>query len=99
MDKYRIDSHKLIYHVPRVNDWLNGEITYPIYMEISPSGACNHRCTYCALDFMEYQQRYLDTNILKERLTEMGELGLKSVMLSISSPHNSMRDGLVAPMG
>lgn len=80
MDKYRIDSHKLIYHVPRVNDWLNGEITYPIYMEISPSGACNHRCTYCALDFMEYQQRYLDTNILKERLAEMGELGLKSVM-------------------
>ncbi|MBT6047583.1 MAG: radical SAM protein, partial [Candidatus Scalindua sp.] len=80
MDKYRIDSHKLIYHVPRVNDWLNGETTYPIYMEISPSGACNHRCTYCALDFMEYQQRYLDTNILKERLTEMGELGLKSVM-------------------
>jgi GTP 3',8-cyclase len=80
MDKYRIDSHKLIYHVPRVNDWLNGEITYPIYMEISPSGACNHRCTYCALDFMEYQQRYLNINILKERLTEMGELGLKSVM-------------------
>lgn len=80
MDKYRIDSHKLIYHVPRVNDWLNGEITYPIYMEMSPSGACNHRCTYCALDFMEYQKRYLNTNILKERLTEMGELGLKSVM-------------------
>jgi len=80
MDKYKIDSHKLIYHVPRVNDWLNGKIIYPIYMEISPSGACNHRCTYCALDFMEYQQRYLDTNILKERLAKMGELGLKSVM-------------------
>lgn len=82
MDKYRIDSHKLIYHVPRVNDWLNGEITYPIYMEISPSGACNHRCTYCALDFMEYQRRYLNTNILKERLSEMGDLGVKSMMFA-----------------
>ena len=52
MDKYRIDSHKLVYHVSRVNGWLNGENIYPIYAEISPSGACNHRCSYCALDFM-----------------------------------------------
>ena len=51
-------------------------------MEISPSGACNHRCTYCALDFMEYQRRYLNTNILKERLSEMGDLGWKSVMFA-----------------
>ncbi|MDR4503632.1 MAG: radical SAM protein [Candidatus Scalindua sp.] len=82
MDKYRIDSHKLLYHVPRVNDWLDGEIIYPIYMEISPSGTCNHRCSYCALDFMEYKKRYLDTSILKEKLSEMGELGLKSVMFA-----------------
>jgi GTP 3',8-cyclase len=80
MDKYRIDNHKLIYHVPRVNDWLQGKNVYPIYMEISPAGACNHRCTYCGLDFMEYQPRYLDTDILKKRLSELGKLGLKSAM-------------------
>lgn len=80
MDKYRIDSHKLIYHVPRIHDWCEGKTVYPIYMEISPAGACNHRCTYCGLDFMEYQPRYLDTGLLKERLSEFGELGLKSVM-------------------
>ena len=80
MDKYRIDSHKLIYHVPRVNDWLNGKLVYPIYMEISPTGACNHRCTFCALDFMAYQKRYLDAPLLMERLSEMGRLGLKSIM-------------------
>jgi len=80
MDKYRIDSHKLIYHVPRVNDWLNGKLIYPIYMEASPSGACNHRCTFCALDFMAYQKRHLDAALLMERLFEMGRLGLKSIM-------------------
>lgn len=80
MDKYRIDSHKLLYHVPRVNDWLQGKVIYPIYMEISASGACNQRCTYCGLDFMEYQKRYLDAGILKKRLSEMEGLGLKSVM-------------------
>lgn len=80
MDKYRIDSHKLIYHVSRVNDWLEGKLTYPIYVEIATSGTCNHRCTYCALDYMEYQRRFLDKNVLTDRLTEMAGLGVKSVM-------------------
>lgn len=80
MDKYKIDSHKLIYHVPRVNDWLEGKAIYPIYMEVSPAGACNHRCTYCGLDFMNYQPRYYDTTLFKERLSELGKLGLKSIM-------------------
>ncbi len=82
MDKYKIDSHKLIYHVERLHDWLEGKIVYPIYMEISPAGACNHRCTFCALDFMEYQHRFLDTKLLNERLSELGRLGLKSVMFA-----------------
>lgn len=80
MDKYRIDSHKLMYHVSRVHDWLEGKNIYPIYIEISPSGACNHRCVYCGLDFMNYQPRHLNTAILKDRLSELGRLGLKSVM-------------------
>lgn len=80
MDKFRIDSHKLLFHPGRVAAWQAGELTYPIYMEISPSGACNHRCTFCGLDFMGYKAHKLDTAMLKARLTEMGRLGLKSVM-------------------
>ena len=80
MDKYRIDSHKLMYHIDRVHEWLNGKLIYPIYIEISPSGSCNHRCTFCALDFMEYQKRYISTPVLLDRIQEMGELGVKSIM-------------------
>ena len=36
--------------------------------------------TFCALDFMTYQKRYLDTVLLIDRLSEMGRLGLKSIM-------------------
>ena len=79
-DKYGIDTHKLHHHPERVADWKRGENIYPVYMEISPSGACNHRCIFCALDFMGYQTRYIDTAVLKERMTEMAGLGLKSVM-------------------
>lgn len=80
MDRFRIDSHKLIYHVGRLNNWLEGEEVYPIYVEIATSGSCNQRCTYCALDFMEYQPRFLDTKLLKERIFEMASLGVKSIM-------------------
>lgn len=80
MDKYRIESHKLNFHVDRVRDWLAGKNIYPIYVEISPCGACNHRCLYCALDFMGYPSTFLDKDMLKERLFEMGRLGVKSIM-------------------
>ncbi|MFA6384492.1 MAG: radical SAM protein [Candidatus Omnitrophota bacterium] len=82
MDKFRIDSHKLIYHVPRVNAWLAGKAIYPLYIEISPSGICNHRCIFCAYDFVGYKPNFLDTSILKSRLGEMASLGVKSVLYS-----------------
>jgi radical SAM protein with 4Fe4S-binding SPASM domain len=82
MDEYRIDTHKLMYHVNRVNDWLRGEDVYPIYVELSPIGACNQRCTFCALDYMEYDPRFIDKGLLKKRLSEMARLGVKSIMFA-----------------
>lgn len=79
-DPYRIDSHKLLFHPRRVADWLEGRPTAPIYMEISPSGSCNHRCAFCGLDFMGYKKRLLPTELLLKRQGEMAALGLRSVM-------------------
>jgi MoaA/NifB/PqqE/SkfB family radical SAM enzyme len=80
MDKYKIDSHKLNYHPERVSDWRKGVDIYPIYMEMSPIGACNHRCVFCGLDFMGYQNRKLELPMLKKLMPELGRLGLKSIM-------------------
>ena len=80
MDEFGIDGHKLMYHVDRVHDWLQGEPVYPIYVEISPAGACNHRCTFCAVDYIGYQTRYLDKEVLMKCLTDMGKHGVRSVM-------------------
>lgn len=82
MNDLRIDNHKLLFHVDRVSDWLKGDTVYPIYMEISPAGSCNHRCVFCGLDFMGYKPRFLNADLLMTRLTELGELGLKSIMFA-----------------
>jgi GTP 3',8-cyclase len=82
MDRFRIDSHKLIYHPARVNAWLEGKAIYPLYVEISPAGSCNHRCIFCAYDFVGYKPNFIDTSILKKRLSEMASLGVKSILYS-----------------
>lgn len=81
-DNFKIDSHKLIFHPHRVVQWLDGKTIYPVFMEISPSGNCNHRCLFCAKDYMGYQNRFLDSGNLLDRLTELGSLGVRSIMYS-----------------
>lgn len=88
-DKFRIDSHKLIFHPQRVsqwleadNDWEKEKKVYPIYVEMSPYGGCNHRCTFCGVDYMGYQNIKYDTTLIKERIAEMGRLGVKSIMFA-----------------
>ena len=81
-DRFKIDNHKLNYHPDRVNEWLATGDVYPIYVEISPAGACNHRCTFCAVDYIGYEVVFLDKDILKTRLEEMGKLGIRSVMFA-----------------
>lgn len=78
----RMDSHKLIYHPERVAKWLKGETIYPIEIEISPSGACNHRCVFCAVDYVGYQPDFLDKETILRDIRQMSMRGLKSVVCS-----------------
>ncbi len=78
----RMDSHKLIYHPEIVSRWLKGENIYPIEIEISPSGSCNHRCIFCAVDYIGYQSVFLKKDIILRDISQMSKKGLKSVICS-----------------
>lgn len=87
MDPYRIDAHKLMYHPDRIaqwqaagDEWEKAKSVYPLYVEIAPAGACNHRCTFCAVDYIGYKTRTLDKDLLIRRVTEMAERGVRSIM-------------------
>lgn len=81
-ENIRMDSHKLIYHPDVVARWLKGENIYPIEIEISPSGACNHRCIFCAVDYIGYQPDFLDKDTILRDIRQMSQKGLKSVICS-----------------
>ncbi len=88
-DKFRIDSHKLLFHPKRVNewqeaygDWEKEKFIYPIYVEVSPYGGCNHRCTFCGVDYMGYKSIKIDVGVYAKTIADMGRLGVKSVMFA-----------------
>lgn len=49
-------------------------------MEISPVGSCNHRCVFCAYDFIGYPNRKLECGRFLIFLDEIKEAGVKSIL-------------------
>ncbi len=90
-DRFRIDSEKISLHPVRVAQWVQGrddwetaKEIFPIYVEVSPVGYCNHECTFCGVDYMldRPEKPHLDRALLLQALTDMHEGGVRSVMFA-----------------
>jgi len=80
--KLNLDSHKLHYHADRVSEFLEKGDCYPIYMEVSPVGSCNHRCVFCAYDYIGYPNRKLDREVFLRFIDEVSDCGLRSLLFA-----------------
>ncbi len=79
---HEYDNHKLIYHPQKVNQWLQQEIVYPIYVEIAPTSACNYKCVFCAFDYVARNIKIIDKKVYYSLIDQFKDLGIKSVMLA-----------------
>lgn len=77
-----IDNHKLMYHPKNVAEWLKNGDCSPVYVEIGLTNSCNHKCNFCALDFMENGKKYIDRKVMLKALDEMANYGVKSIMFA-----------------
>ncbi|MDO8528374.1 MAG: radical SAM protein, partial [Nanoarchaeota archaeon] len=77
-----ISNHKLMYHPKRVYEWNEKGDCYPIYVEIGLTNLCNHKCIFCALDFLKHEGNFIDREVMLKALKEMGEKGVKSIMFA-----------------
>lgn len=83
MSKFAIDSHKIQYHTDRIEQWKADPLnTFPLYVEISPVGHCNHRCTFCAVDYIGYKNRRIEKAVLDSTIPIMAANGVRSIMFA-----------------
>lgn len=79
---YNFDGHKLFYKFKTTYDLLTGKIVNPLYVEYSPVGNCNHRCVFCAYDYIGYKPRKLDTEKTVSSIRDFAKLGVKAMLFA-----------------
>lgn len=77
-----LDSHKLSYHIDRVNSWEAGERIAPVSVDMALTRACGAMCSFCYAMVQEPQERLP----IKEKqalnlLDDFAEIGVKGVSL------------------
>ena len=79
MDRFKMDGHKMYWHLDRVSEWRKSRFIAPVYLEVSPVSYCNHKCIFCALDFAMLHKTKLNAYRFSQRLREMKGL-VRSIM-------------------
>lgn len=77
-----LDSHKLSYHMDRVQAWEAGERIAPVSVDMSLTRACGAMCTFCYAMMQESQARSsIKTSHALNLLDDFATIGLRSVSL------------------
>lgn len=73
-----VENPKLIYHPAWLRRFRKDPFSVPpIYLEVSPVGMCNHRCTFCAPEMLGYPNRSLSLEVMKRFLAELEDMRMR----------------------
>jgi MoaA/NifB/PqqE/SkfB family radical SAM enzyme len=77
-----LDSHKLSYHMDRVDAWEAGERIAPVSVDMSLTRACGAMCSFCYAMMQESQARSsIKTVTALNLLDDFSTIGIRSVSL------------------
>jgi len=77
-----LDSHKLSYHMDRVNAWEAGERIAPVTVDMALTRACGSMCKFCYAMMQEPQKRHgIKTHHALNLLDDFAEVGVRGVSL------------------
>lgn len=77
-----LDSHKLSYHIDRVQAWEAGERIAPVSVDMSLTRACGAMCSFCYAMMQESQARsMIRTSHALNLLDDFSAIGVRSVSL------------------
>ena len=93
----RLDTQKLSLHPAEVAAWLENGIIPPLYIEISISDFCNHKCIFCAFDYYN-KPEIISASAMVRFLSESADMGIRSCMVAgVGEPflHRQLEDILI----
>ena len=77
-----LDSHKLAYHMDRINAWESGERIAPVTVDMALTRACGSMCKFCYAMMQEPQKRHgIKTHHALNLLDDFAEIGVRGVSL------------------
>jgi MoaA/NifB/PqqE/SkfB family radical SAM enzyme len=81
-ERLGLDSHKLAWHQDRIREYLEKGDCFPIEAEIGVTNFCNHKCIFCALDWINGGKQFISPEVMCNSLKDMADNGLKSVVFA-----------------
>lgn len=94
MDKYKMDSSKLLWHMHRINThFREGERISPILIDIGITKFCNAKCIYCYGVYQQLSTESIPAEVLNHLFREAPECGVKAITLT-GDGENTLNEGL-----
>lgn len=76
-------ASKLVYHYDKLNELFKEGKTYPVHITVGLTNYCNHKCTWCYIDFAKDIKNRINADISKmlDALRMAKEHGAKAITL------------------
>ncbi len=82
-DVKQFSSDKILKHLDRVNEWLEGGNPYPITMELDMTNVCSHRCPECVSGYFQCESQESIPRDLAERIVrELAECKVRGLIFT-----------------
>jgi MoaA/NifB/PqqE/SkfB family radical SAM enzyme len=83
IDARQFSSDKILKHLGRVSDWLNGENTPPITVELDMTNICSHRCQECVVNYFRINDRsFLAPRLAKKIILQLAKNKIKGLIFT-----------------
>ena len=69
---------KLLFHTDRIQEWLKKGDCYPILIEVDPSNACNHHCSFCSCGYLT-DKSVLDKFVIGRNVPILRDKGVRAI--------------------
>lgn len=80
-DQLVLDSHKLPWHMDRVNAWEAGERIAPVTIDMALTRACDAACGFCYAQLQENSRQEITERVIDAFLEDSARMGIRGISL------------------